>query len=64
MTDPQTTAEAMESDALPRCAELRADGTNHAVPAALKNGSAKSPAEWAYQRIILYMKAFEEALND
>jgi len=63
MTDPKTTVEAMESDALQRCAELRADGINHAVPvpANLKNSPGKSPAEWAYQRIILYMKAFEEA---
>lgn len=66
MDDPYTTADAMESDALPRCAELRADGTNHAVPVpvALKKGATKSPAEWAYQRVILYLKAFEEALDE
>ena len=67
MTDPQTTAEAMEAAALPRCAELRADGRDHAVPipdAVRRAAPQKSAAEWAYQRIIFYLKAFEEGLDD
>jgi hypothetical protein len=59
-----TTAEAMEADALDRHAELRADGRDHAaaLPDALRHGPRRSPAEWAYQRVILYLKAFEEEL--
>ena len=65
MTEPQTTAEAMEAAALPRAAELRADGRDHAVPVprALTTGATKSPAEWAYQRVIFYLKTFEDGLD-
>ncbi len=65
-SETQTTAEAMEAAAMPRCAELRADGRNHAVPmpAAVTRATAgKSAAEWAYQRVIFYLKAFEEDLD-
>ncbi|MFO6464377.1 DUF6173 family protein [Jannaschia sp. KMU-145] len=65
--DIATSAEAMEADALPRCAEPHADGTDHApaMPEAVARGAkARSPAEWAYQRVILYLKAFEEELDD
>jgi hypothetical protein len=61
MTDPQTTAEAMEADIL-ACAEARAEGIAH--PAPPKAQKARSPAEWAYQRVILYLKAFEEGLTE
>ena len=64
----ETSAEAMEAAALPRQAELRTDGRDHACPlpeaVAKRPPAAKSPAEWAYQRVILYLKAFEETLND
>ncbi|MEL6585071.1 MAG: hypothetical protein AAFY65_16935 [Pseudomonadota bacterium] len=67
MTDSYTTADALEAAALPRCAELRADGQNHAPPVpdavAKRPPEQKSPAEWAYQRLILYLKAFEETLD-
>lgn len=69
MTDqsaPHTTADAMEAAAIPRAAELRADGRDHAVPlpaAVARPTGQKSPAEWAYQRVIFYLKAFEEGLN-
>lgn len=64
--DIATSAEAMESAALTRAVELRADGRDHAVPvpAALAKGAAgRSPAEWAYQRIVLYLRAFESSLD-
>lgn len=66
MKDHHTTADAMEAAALPRCADLRVDGRDHSVPmpAKLAKTAQKSPAEWAYQRVILYLKAFEEALPD
>ncbi|SFJ03656.1 hypothetical protein [Jannaschia pohangensis] len=66
MMENHTTADAMEAAALPRCAELRADGLDHAVPvpeAIAKKQKQLSPAEWAYQRVILYLKAFEESLD-
>ncbi|MEM7490121.1 MAG: hypothetical protein AAF390_13455 [Pseudomonadota bacterium] len=61
MTETQTTAEAMEADILSR-AELRADGLDR--PAPPKARKPKSPAEWAYQRVVLYLKAFEETLDE
>ncbi|WP_179378674.1 DUF6173 family protein [Jannaschia marina] len=66
MNSQHTTAEAMESAALDRCADLRADGRDHAVPVPPKVAARadKSPAEWAFQRVILHLKAFEEALSD
>lgn len=63
----QTSAEAMEAAALPRANELRADGCNAApeIPDAVakRSPAAKSAAEWAYQRVVLYLKAFEETLD-
>ena len=70
-TDPRpapviaTSAEAMEGEVLTRAVELRADGRDHAVPvpAALARGARdRSAAEWAYQRVVLYLRAFEESL--
>ena len=66
MTETHTTADAMESAAMDRAADLRVDGRTHTVlvPEKLAKGSGKSPAEWAFQRVILHLKAFEEALDD
>ncbi|MEM8850715.1 MAG: DUF6173 family protein [Pseudomonadota bacterium] len=61
MTLTQTTAEAMEADVL-SCAELRPEGIAH--PARPRAPKPKSPAEWAYQRVIGYLQAFETTLND
>ena len=60
-----STADAFEASAL-RCRELREDGKDHAppVPAAVAKQKPRSAAEWAYQRLILYLKAFEESLED
>ena len=72
MTDDiRTTAEAVEASAMPRCAEVHAEpGTQTieqgSLPEAVsgKPVEQKSAAEWAYQRLILYIKNFEQALDD
>ncbi|MEO0939004.1 MAG: DUF6173 family protein [Pseudomonadota bacterium] len=64
-----TTAEAIEADALPRAHEVHADeNAPRAQDRPLPKGAArsparKSPAQWAYERIILYLKNFEEQLD-
>ena len=65
MIDPYTTADAMEASALHRHADLRADGLDHAkpIPAKIAGKTPGSPAEWAFQRVILQLKAFEDALD-
>jgi hypothetical protein len=67
----KTAAEAAEGDALPRCHEVHADpktrnAAEQPVPQAMKDKPAaqKSPAQWAYERIILYLKNFEEQLDN
>ena len=67
----KTTAEAVEASAMPRSVEVHTDGAAHppndqALPAAIsaKSVEEKSPAEWAYQRLILYIKNFEQTLDD
>lgn len=63
-----TAAEASESDAIPRVHEV------HANPAAApdmgelpdplkQSASNKSPARWAYERLILYIRNFEDQLD-
>jgi len=60
-----TAAEAEEDAAIPRRHEVHAD------PEATADGAAprqlatkpKSPAEWAYQRLILYIQNFEKTLD-
>ena len=73
MTEPsdhdhiRTTAEAYESDALPRRHEVIAAGEapQDGLPRQLtrKPVEAKSPAEWAYERLILYIQNFEQTLD-
>lgn len=63
-----TTAEAAEADALPRMREVHADPDSCAglddVPAAMiRSADGKSPAHWAYQRMILYIQNFEAQLD-
>lgn len=63
-----TSAEAAEADALPRrfeahtedgkCRDERTEGLGS------KPAKAKSPAEWAYERLILYIQNFEEQLDN
>ena len=67
MTDIKTTAEAAEAAAMPKLKEVHTDDS--AQGAALPEGMAtkpvdqKSPAEWAYQRLILYIQNFEKMLK-
>jgi hypothetical protein len=65
-----TTAEAAEADVLPRCREVHT-GKGHTspaanVPASIKSKPVekKSAAEWAYERLILYIQNFEKALDN
>tara|TARA_R110002124_G_scaffold11974_16_gene56964 strand:- start:351 stop:812 length:462 start_codon:yes stop_codon:yes gene_type:complete len=59
-----TSAEAQESDALPRRHEALRDGAD-ALPThvTVKSNKNKSPAEWAYERLVLYIQTFEEGLD-
>ncbi|MEM1237851.1 MAG: DUF6173 family protein [Pseudomonadota bacterium] len=66
----KTSAEALEADALPRLREVHADPAKPAAdPGALpararqKPLAEKSPAEWAYERLILYIQNFEKQLD-
>ncbi|AXI45308.1 hypothetical protein C1J03_04200 [Sulfitobacter sp. SK012] len=72
MTDQiKTAAEAFEADALPRVHEVhtdpdKANASNVKVPNAVANTpvKSKSPAQWAYERVVLYLKKFEEELDE
>ncbi|CUH75085.1 DUF6173 family protein [Tropicibacter naphthalenivorans] len=65
-----TTAEAHESDALPRRVDVHTEAAeprpNDTLPQAVtqKPLKDKSPAEWAYERLILYIQNFEETLDE
>ncbi len=66
--DVQTTAEAVEAAALPRMREAHADPEACAgldcVPEQLKQPvGSKSPAQWAYERLIIYIQNFEQQLD-
>ena len=67
----QTTAEAHEAQAMPRQHEVHCDpGATNAATKPVPSGVSKtpveqkSPAQWAYERIILYLKNFEENLDN
>ncbi|MEY8837709.1 DUF6173 family protein [Cribrihabitans sp. XS_ASV171] len=64
----ETTAEAAEAEVLPRCHEVHADPDSRArlgeVPGPMKQAAkSKSPAQWAYERLILYIQNFEKQLD-
>ncbi|MBA83388.1 DUF6173 family protein [Thalassobius sp. S69A] len=63
-----TAAEAQEKDALPRRHEVHADPNAQVsdVPAEITATPVekKSPAEWAYERLILYIQNFEQQLDN
>lgn len=70
MSETQTTAEALEAEALCRSGVVHTNPTESCtecapLPEAVtrKPVKEKSPAEWAYQRLILYLKNFEEQLD-
>lgn len=65
-----TAAEAAEADAMPRLHEVHSDparpnAAQQAIPKGMTNTPAarKSPAQWAYERVVLYLKNFEEQLD-
>jgi hypothetical protein len=71
MTNPiQTTAEAAEAGELPRQVEAHAKGSGEngskRLPDAVtrKSVKQKSAAEWAYERLILYIQNFEKQLDN
>lgn len=64
----RTTAEAIEDDVLPRMHEVHADPDHcvdpDCVPDRLKQPvKGKSPAQWAYERLIHYIHNFEAQLD-
>lgn len=66
-----TAAEAHEADAIPRQHEVHCDpSTPNAATQPVPKGVSqtpledKSPARWAYERIIMYLKNFEESLDN
>ena len=67
----KTVAEAAEANAIPRVHEVHTDpDAKNAQDQKLPKGVAgkpveqKSPAQWAYERTVLYLKKFEEGLDD
>lgn len=67
----RTTAEAAENAAMPRAHVVHSDpdapksAEQKPLPDALakQDFNQKSPAQWAYERLILYIKNFEEQLD-
>lgn len=69
MTEIITSAEQLENDVLPTMREVHSNGEDGAdskpLPAALKQSAAgKTAAQWAYERLIMYIKNFEETLDN
>ncbi|SLN63041.1 hypothetical protein PSA7680_03329 [Pseudoruegeria aquimaris] len=69
--DIRTTAEAAEGAVLPRAHAVHTDPAARAAEqrplpprVAQKPVEQKSPAEWAYERLILYIRNFEEQLDN
>ncbi len=68
--DIRTSAEAAEDAAIPRCHEVHADpaacqdGSNVTEGVALQPVAQKSAAQWAYERLILYIQNFEKTLDN
>lgn len=64
----ETSAEAAEAAALPKCHEVHTDPAQSAtsVPDAVKKKpiEQKSQAQWAYERLILYIQNFEKTLDN
>ena len=67
----QTTAEMHEAERLPRIYARHTDPEQEVcadcdVPDAVKQQpvAQKSPAQWAYERTVIYLKKFEEGLDN
>lgn len=69
MTDKiETSAEYAEAAALPRVHEVHTDPASEAGLDTVPDGMAaeqpvKSPARWAYERLVLYIQNFEKQLD-
>lgn len=71
-TTPQTLADMVEAEPLLRARAAMADpdapttAEQEALPDAVtrRSPAQKSAAEWAYERLILYIQKFEESLDD
>lgn len=65
----ETSAELAEAAAIPRMREVHSDpdapaAGDETVPSGMKQPvDSKSPAQWAYERLILYIRNFEELLD-
>ena len=65
-----TSAELLENDILPQCGEIHTDPDTAPVDSvglskALKQAAGKkSPAQWAYERVIMYIQNFEKQLDN
>ena len=62
-----TAAEAEEDDVLPRMHEVHADPdapVPKVPPKMTATAERKSPARWAYERLILYIRNFEKDLDE
>ena len=65
-----TSAELLENDILPKTQEVHTDPnvpcpSSAKLPKALGESIAKkSPAQWAYERIIMYIQNFEKQLDN
>jgi hypothetical protein len=65
----QTSAEVAEAHAMPRCHEVHARPGQPCMEEAAKSlpqtpVDEKSPAQWAYERLILYIGNFEKTLDE
>lgn len=64
----KTIAEVAEDAVLPRCHEVHCDPETEQteVPEELAQSplDGKSPAQWAYERLILYIQNFEKTLDN
>ncbi len=64
----KTAAEAAEADALPRRYEVNTatqdpDGEQPVPENVAQQAKTKSPAQWAYERIVMYIQQFEKSLD-
>lgn len=63
-----TAAEAAEAEVFPRMREVHADpgscaGLEGVPESVIQSLDSKSPAHWAYERLILYIQNFEQQLD-
>lgn len=65
-----TSAEHLENDILPTIHEVHTDpnvpcpSKEHMPKALAESAAKKSPAQWAYERVIMYIQNFEKQLDN